>query len=334
MIRLIALMSVLLALPLSVQATTLKIATLAPDGTSWMKEMRAAAKDIKQQTQGRVKIKYFPGGVQGSDKSVLRKIRIRQLQGGAIAAGALASITKETQLYSLPFTFRNLEEVRAVREEFDPIIAKALEKKGFVLLGLSEGGFAYLMSDQPLHTSEDVRQQKVWVPEGDIISKTTFENGDVQPIALPVSDVYTSLQTGLVDTIAANMTSAIALQWHTKLTHTTDFPLTFLMGTLVVDAKAFDKINADDQAVVRNVMAQAFANMDQQNEQNEAKARAALAQNGMQFVELSAEDKQAWYQLAKRTLNELAKEAVYPVDEYQQLQQLLQQVRQQTAANP
>ncbi|GGY52016.1 C4-dicarboxylate ABC transporter substrate-binding protein [Bacterioplanes sanyensis] len=334
MIRLIALMSVLLALPLSAQATTLKIATLAPDGTSWMKEMRAAAKEIKQQTEGRVKIKYFPGGVQGSDKSVLRKIRIRQLQGGAIAAGALASIAKETQLYSLPFTFRNLEEVRAVREEFDPIITKALEKKGFVLLGLSEGGFAYLMSDQPLHTSDDVRQQKVWVPEGDIISKTTFENGDVQPIALPVSDVYTSLQTGLVDTIAANMTSAIALQWHTKLTHVTDFPLTFLMGTLVVDAKAFNKINADDQAVVRSVMAQAFANMDQQNEQNEAKARAALAQNGMQFVELSAEDKQAWYQLAKRTINELADQAVYPVDEYQQLQHLLQQVRQQTAATP
>ncbi|ASP40842.1 C4-dicarboxylate ABC transporter [Bacterioplanes sanyensis] len=319
-------------MPLASHATTLKIATLAPQGTSWMKHMRAAADDIKQRTDGRVKIRYFPGGIQGSDKSVLRKIRIRQLQGGAIAAGALAQIAKETQLYSLPFTFRNLDEVRAVRSTFDPIIKQALADKGFVLLGISEGGFAYLMSNQALHTSDDVREQKVWVPEGDVISKTTFENGDVQPIALPVSDVYTSLQTGLINTIAANMTSAIALQWHTKLSHTTDIPLTFLMGTLVVDAKTFNKINADDQRIVEDIMAATFAKMDEQNEQDEAKARQALQQNGMEFVALTEADKQAWAELAKRSVAELAGEGVYPVEHYQKMQQMLEDYRQQTAA--
>jgi len=196
--------------------TTLKIATIAPDGTGWMKLMRKAADEIESQTQGRVKVRYFPGGVQGSDKSVLRKIQIRQLQGGAVSVGALSSITNMTQLYSLPFTFRNLDEIRAVRGEFDPYIAKALEEKGYTLLGLSEGGFAYLMSNSPLRSSVDVRTKKVWVPEGDIISQTTFENGKVEPISLPISDVYTSLQTGLIDTVGANLSSVIALQWHTK----------------------------------------------------------------------------------------------------------------------
>ena len=223
--------------------------------------------------------------------------------------------------------------MRAVRDTFDPIIKQALADKGFVLLGISEGGFAYLMSNQALHTSEDVRDQKVWVPEGDVISKTTFENGQVQPIALPVSDVYTSLQTGLIDTIAANMTSAIALQWHTKLTHTTDIPLTFLMGTLVIDAKVYNKIAADDQRIIERVMTATFAAMDKENEQNEAKARQALAQNGMQFVTLSDADKQAWSELAKRSINELADDNVYPVDHYQQLQQMLQDYRQRTAAS-
>ena len=89
-------------------AATLKIATLAPDGTSWMKVMRQAAADIKTETEGRVKIKYFPGGVQGSDKSVLRKMRIGQLQGGAVATGSLINISPASQLYNLPFTFRTL----------------------------------------------------------------------------------------------------------------------------------------------------------------------------------------------------------------------------------
>ena len=101
--------------PLSQAATTLKIATLAPDGTNWMKEMRKAAATIKKETEGRVSVKYFPGGVQGSDSTVLRKMRINQLQGGMMSIGALADVSNVTQLYSLPFTFRNLDEVSAVR---------------------------------------------------------------------------------------------------------------------------------------------------------------------------------------------------------------------------
>jgi len=311
------------------QAATLKIATLAPDGTNWMKSMRQAAADIGEQTGGRVKVKYFPGGVQGSDKSVLRKMQIGQLQGGMMSIGALAHVTNLTQLYSLPFTFRNLSEVRAVRPEFDPYIAAALKQQGYTLLGLSEGGFAYLMSDTPLKSSVDVRSKKVWVPEGDLISQTTFENGQVQPISLPVSDVYTSLQTGLIDTVGVNLTTSIALQWHTKLNYVTDYPLTFLFGMLVVDNKAFDKLSAEDQAVVQKVMRDTFHNLDLQNEKDEQSARQALVSNGMQFVELSADDKLAWRRMAQDAIDALREKNVYPADLYQQLLQTLSSLRAQ-----
>lgn len=60
----------------SVQAKTIKIATLSPEGTFWMKQMRAGAKEIKQRTQGRVVFKFYPGGVMGNDANVLRKIHV------------------------------------------------------------------------------------------------------------------------------------------------------------------------------------------------------------------------------------------------------------------
>ncbi|MEW8584323.1 MAG: TRAP transporter substrate-binding protein DctP, partial [Candidatus Thiodiazotropha sp.] len=85
------LLSLLLLSPFSQANTTLKIATLAPDGTSWMKEMRAAAKQIQQQTEGRVRIRFYPGGVMGNDNSVLRKIRVGQLHGGAVTGGGLSA---------------------------------------------------------------------------------------------------------------------------------------------------------------------------------------------------------------------------------------------------
>src|SRR5689334_19121744 len=102
----------LLGLAGSVQAaTTMKIATVAPDGTAWMREMRAGADALKKRTEGRVEIKYYPGGVMGDEPSVLRKIKIGQLQGGAFTGGELSAIVKDAQIYSLPFLFKNQEEV-------------------------------------------------------------------------------------------------------------------------------------------------------------------------------------------------------------------------------
>ncbi len=325
--KLIALGLMLLCLSPMSQAATLKIATLAPDGTNWMKQMRAAADEIKQETAGRVKIKYFPGGVQGSDKSVLRKMQIGQLQGGAVSSGALTNIANEVQLYSLPFTFRDPAELSAVRAEFDHYIVDALEARGYVVLGLTEGGFAYIMGNKPLKTTADFQGQKVWAPEGDIVSQTVFQKAGIEPISLPISDVYTSLQTGLIDTVGVNLTASIALQWHSKLSHVTDLPLLSLLGMMVVDQKAFDKLSAEDQTIVLRIMKATYARMDKQNAEDEIGARKALEDSGMIFVQLTDAEKATWQKLADDSLTELASKGVYPVDLYKKLQARIAAIR-------
>ena len=319
-------LSLCLLSPLS-QAATLKIATLAPDGTTWMKEMRKAAKNIKKETEGRVKIKYFPGGVQGSDKSVLRKMRIRQLQGGAVSVGSLNHVSKVAQLYSLPFTFQNLEEVRAIRKEFDQYIIDDLANKGYVVLGLADGGFAYLMGNTALTSIDGFKSQKVWSPEGDVITQTTFVTAGIEPISLPLSDVYTSLQTGLINTVGSNLSATIALQWHNKLTHATDFPLLFLMGTLIVDQKSFAKLSQQDQATVRRIMMETYQIMGEKSAADEEGARQALEQSGMTFVQLSDAEKANWQALAANTLKDLADKGVYEVELYKKLQARLNELR-------
>jgi TRAP-type C4-dicarboxylate transport system substrate-binding protein len=297
-------------------AATLKIATVVPNGSSWMNEMKAAAKEVKEKTKGRVKIKYYPGGVMGSDKTVLRKMRSGQLQGGAISAGALAHIYNGVQLYSLPFTFNNLAEVRHIRKAFDSVIAKGLADNGFQLLGLSEGGFAYLMSNKPLTKASDIQGQKVWVPEGDLIGNEIFTQAGINPIASPISNVYTGLQTGLLDTVTINPSGAIALQWHTKVEHLADEPLLLIMGMLVVDQKAFKKINESDQAIVKQVVAATFKRLDFINEKSDISARAALQKNGIQFDKPSGPE---WRDIAKRALINLEKVDAYPADTYQDI---------------
>ena len=89
-------------------AIVLKIATVSPEGATWMVEMREGAKEIKKRTEGRVKFKFYSGGVMGSDENVLRKIKIGQLQGGAVTGGSLFNIYPALSGYTLPFFFRSL----------------------------------------------------------------------------------------------------------------------------------------------------------------------------------------------------------------------------------
>lgn len=310
-----------------VMAATLKIATVVPNGSSWMNEMKAAAKEVKEKTEGRVKIKYYPGGVMGSDKTVLRKMRSGQLHGGAVSAGSLAQIYNGVQLYSLPFTFNNLDEVHHVRKTFDPIIAQGLADNGFQLLGLSEGGFAYLMSNKAITNKSDIQGQKVWIPEGDIIGNEIFTVAGISPIASPVSNVYTGLQTGLLDTVTINPTGAIALQWHTKIQHLSDEPLLLIMGMLVVDQKAFDKIKADDQILVKKTIATAFKRLDIINAEGDISARDALQKNGVIFDKPSGDELR---DVSKKALKNLEKVNAYPADIYKDILKSLEEYRNST----
>ncbi len=295
----------LLAAVATAQATTFKIATIAPDGTSWMNEMRAGAAEIKKLTAGRVEFRFYPGGIMGNDNSVLRKIRVGQLQGGAITGGGLADILPEAQVYSLPFTFRDYAEVDYVRKQMDPVLMQELEKEGYVGFGISEGGFAYMMSDTPVAGVSALKGHKIWVPEGDVISRTAFESTGVSPIPLPLTDVLTGLQTGLVDTVAATPTGAIALQWHTRVHNLTDIPLMYIYGTMVVKRSAFQRLSNDDQKIVREVMGDIFIRLNRQNREDNTSALAALKSQGISFVESNVVEQREWQGLVNNAMDKL-----------------------------
>ena len=100
-------------------AQTIKIATIAPEGSNWMESMRAGSAEISERSQGRVKIKFYGGGVQGNDNQVVRKMRIGQLHGGAFISTALAAFQKDSVLFGMPMLFTDIEEVQFVRQRMD-----------------------------------------------------------------------------------------------------------------------------------------------------------------------------------------------------------------------
>ncbi|HKE49049.1 MAG TPA: TRAP transporter substrate-binding protein DctP [Rhodanobacteraceae bacterium] len=298
------------ALP-ATAATTIKIATIAPDGTAWMKEIRATGDAIKKETDGRVELKLYPGGVMGDNATVLRKIKIGQLQGSAFTGGEASVITKDAEIYTVPFLFRSQEEADKVRAKVDPLLKEAVRKTGFELLGLSGGGFAYLMSTKDIKTRDDLKNAKVWVPQGDEIAELTFKTAGVTPVPLPLSDVYTSLQTGLIDTAANTDAGAIAFQWHTKIKHVVDMPVIYVVGEVLIDRKTFDALSAADQKVVTDEFAAGFGRLEKINRSDNTSAREALKQQGITFYVPDAAEQKRWEGVGAETYKQLTEQHAF-----------------------
>ncbi|MDH3860553.1 MAG: TRAP transporter substrate-binding protein DctP [Gammaproteobacteria bacterium] len=322
----------LLTFGLSSEAAVLKIATVTPEGSQWMTDMRNSAKEIKERTEGRVQIKYYGGGVMGNAQKVLSRIRIGSLQGGAFTPSELASQYKDLNLYGLPMVFDSEEEAAYARGHLDAKLKAGLEDAGWVNFGFAGGGFAILMSNTPISTLDDLKGKKVWVPEGDNISRHSMEAMSLSPVSLPLTDVLTGLQTGLIDIVAMSPIGALVLQWHTKVKYITELPLVYTMGFMAVDKRAFNKISEADQAIVREVMERTYRNFDKQNLIDNRGARDALLNAGLESVPFDVEEYQRIREVLMVSTAALGEQGLFSAELFEEMLRYAQEYRGQPTA--
>jgi TRAP-type C4-dicarboxylate transport system substrate-binding protein len=275
--------------------------------------MRAGAAEIKERTDGRVKFKFYGGGVQGNDKQVLRKMRIGQLHGGAFTSNGLIDVQKDSQLYALPMLFNDLEEVNFIRERMDDKLRGLIEEAGYVNFGFAGGGFARIMSNQPIANLSDLQGRKVWVPDGDRISYEASKALGISPVIMPLTDVMTGLQTELIDTIMSPPAATIILQWNTQVSYITELRLSYIFAMIAIDKKYFDRIQAPDQAIVREVLERIYEEFDRQGNEDNINAYKALVDNGMKPVTPDQGQIPEWREAIRTSNRKLAKEGALDI---------------------
>jgi TRAP-type C4-dicarboxylate transport system substrate-binding protein len=234
----------------SAQEFTIKFATLAPEGSAWITVMKEYDQAIRKESGGRLGFKIYAGGVAGDEKDVIRKIRLGQFQSAGITGVGIGEIAKSARILDSPFLFKNHDEVDYVVGQYDAELRKEFENGGYVLLGWAEVGFVYVFTNTPVTKVEDMRNVKMWQWEGDPVAEATFKAFGINPIQLSITDVLTSLQTGLINGMYTSPLAGVSLQWYTATKYMLDYPLTNASGAVVIAKRDFDKMPPDIQEIL------------------------------------------------------------------------------------
>jgi TRAP-type C4-dicarboxylate transport system substrate-binding protein len=292
---LIFVLSIIASSRISAQQYLIKFATLAPEGSTWMNVMKEYDQTIRKESGGRVGFKMYPGQVQGDEKDVLRKIRNGQLHSAGVTGNGLTDIAPKTRILDTPFLFESYDEIDNVYRLYDKEFNQAFDDGGFVLLGWAEVGFVYVFTNSPVSQPEDMKRVKMWMWEGDPVADASFKALGINPIPLSITDVLTSLQTGLIDGVYTSPLAAIALQWFTRVKYMMNYPLADAAGAVIISKKKFDEMPADIQEILLRNGRQYMAKLTKLSREDNSKSIETLKKQGIKVMELSSKNAASTY---------------------------------------
>jgi len=312
--------------PARAEIVTVKLATLAPDGSSWHEALKDLAQRWSQVSSGRVQLKIYAGGVAGDEMAVTSKMRIGQFGAALITSQGLSSITPYIKAFALPRVVRSYEELDHALVRLKPELERRLEEKGFVALELADAGMVRLFVPEPTTSVERIRKFKLFTWAGDTEGSRLWSHAGFNVVPLAATDVMAGLQTKLIEAIPTTPTIALASQWYTQLPCLIDMPIGPLVGALVMTKREWERIPADLRPALREEAARTVLAMREENRRLERDAIQAMAKRGMKVLTPAGADLEAWNAIADDA-NRAARGDYAPADAYDDVKRVVDEFR-------
>jgi len=275
----VCLVPVLASLPAAGKPIRLKMAMIAPERSVWVREFETADREIRAATNGQVVLKIYPGGVQGDEPTMVRKMRIGQLHGGGFMVRGINMMCPDSTVFSIPLLFREAAEADYVLLRMAPYLAAQARENGYEIIGWTRQGFAYLFSREDVRDIGSLRKAKPWLLEDDIFGRAFYQAAQVSAVPAQVGDVLTGLQSGLIHTVFTPPVGMIALQWHTRVRYHLDLGLFFSFGAVVVSKRAWDRIPEALQDKITEVFDRRVSELSGKMASQNAEALAVIGRN-------------------------------------------------------
>ena len=272
-----------------------KMATLAPKGTEWHGMLVELGQEWKAITRGKVQLKIYPGGIIGDERDMVRKMRIGQIHAAAITAEGLSEITPEFGGYFVPLAYQSSEDVQKVTEVLKPSFDQGLMEKGFKMLNLSEVGWVYWFSTEVIEEPKDLKKMKFFTWAGDFKWEQAWKKAGFNPVALASTDIISSLQTGLINTLPTMPIYALAQQSFGIANQMLDLKWGVLMAGIVIDLDTWNRIPKKYHNELMQSVNTIQVKYSDLNSDSESKAILAMKQYGLKINKISDYQKDMWF---------------------------------------
>ncbi len=270
---------------------TLRIASLAPAGSSWMKILNAWNKTLIEKTDGKLKMRFYPGGSQGDERDFVRKMRVGQLDGGVVTMTGMSMLVPAMNVLTLPGFLNTYEELDRVRDKMAGEFESMFGKENMRLVGWGDAGKTRLFSVQPIQSPKEIKAMRPWVWKDDPIFVDFYQVIGASAVRLGVPEVYPALQTRMVDVVASSALTAVALQWYTRVKYMTAHNSAIIAGGTVMRKDKYDQLPPELQSVFDSTAARAHELLNKTIRKDDEKAYQVVLKKGIKPIE--AGDKQA-----------------------------------------
>ena len=267
------------------EAYTLRIASLAPAGSSWMKILNAWNKTLQSKTDGKLKMRFYPGGSQGDERDFVRKMRVGQLDVGVVTMTGMSMLVPAMNVLTLPGVLDTYEELDRVREKMAGEFESMFGKEGMRLVGWGDAGKTRLFSVQPIKSPNQIKAMRPWVWKDDPIFVEFYQTIGASAVRLGVPEVYPALQTRMVDVISSSALTAVALQWYTRVKYMTAHNSAIIAGGTVMRKDKYDELPEDLKEAFDSTAARAHELLNKTIRKDDEKAYDVVLKKGIEPVE-------------------------------------------------
>jgi TRAP-type C4-dicarboxylate transport system substrate-binding protein len=282
----------------------LRMAGIAPEGTSFTLDLKAFSREVESRTHGHVRLKWYWGGIVGDEVQAFERIRRDQLDGQA-AAQACDQVAPSIRVSRVLGLIQSYEEEVFVMRRLGPQLESEMKQHGFV--GFVAGmGSDIVYSRNPIHSLAELKKERIWLWNIDELMRVQLEAIGVHPVALPLQEALPAYEKGAIDGFFAIPAAALAFQWSARARYLSELKIGFVTGCLVVTNRAFDALSLDEQRIFREAAAKLILRFDDLGRTNDERLLHGLFQRqGLRAIPVSPMYRSEFFSVAEEARQHL-----------------------------
>jgi len=273
----------------------IKVASPVPENTPWGQCLKKVAEEWRKITNNEVDMVIYHNGVTGSEKDVVRSLKINQIQAAVLSTFGLYEITPEIMTLSCPFLIRNDDELDVVLSGLKDELEQKINSKGYFTLAWSRVGWVKLFSKAPVFVPDDLKKQKLGTNAEQSELNQVFKSMGFQMIPVARNDILIALNSGMADAVYESPIAVGSSQVFGLAKNMASINIAPFMGGIILNERAWrsipEKYRSELIAVTRRIEAQ----LDRDVRSLEDDMINKMGNYGLKVNQLSRQQEQIWY---------------------------------------